>query len=297
MKFMLFKNFSGSINASIDKKTIPLIDSSNDKNIISKIVTADNRSEKKRIIDRIEQALTNFSMYKVAAGNITLNNKFCYVAMSEDESKCVVIAFVADKGKRASWKTFTVELQALPYRDKQSYDEAFTGNMIEWTGKVEYATDKKIDDVRNEVEDLKRLLAEERRQREEETKKRVAAENKNAALIKFINNRELSVTEEFLIVGDIFESSSFAEETVQKDEIKTDDVKNEVEKNMTKESDQLVFSLTKPAATINEPLIVCSDQSARTNRANFYNPTELASNTLSARDRRLQLIREERLAA
>lgn len=288
MKFMLFKNFSGSINASIDKKTIPLIKSSNDKNIISKIVTADNRSEKKRIIDRIEQALTNFSMYKVAAGNITLNNKFCYVAMSEDESKCVVIAFVADKGSRASWKTFTVELQALPYRDKQSYDEAFTGNMIEWTGKVEYATDKKIDDVRNEVEDLKRLLAEERRQREEETKKRVAAENKNAALIKFINNRELSVTEEFLIVGDIFESASFAEEAVQKDE---------VEKNMTKESDQLVFSLTKPAATINEPLIVCSDQSARTNRENFYKPTDVTSNTLSARDRHLQRIREERLAA
>lgn len=292
MKFMLFKNFSGSINASIDKKTIPLIESTNDKNVISKIVTADNRTEKKRIIDRIEQALTNFSMYKVAAGNITLNNKFCYVAMSEDESKCVVIAFVADKGKRASWKTFTVELQALPYKDNQSYDEAFTGNMIEWTGKVDYATDKKIDDVRNEVEELKRLLAEERRQREEETKKRVAAENKNAALIKFINNSELSVTEEFLIVGDIFESASFAEEAVQKDEIK-----NEVEKNMTKESDQLVFSLTKPTVTINEPLIVCSDQSARTNRENFYNPTELTSNTLSARDRRLHPIREERLAA
>lgn len=63
-----------------------------------------------------------------------------------------------------------------------------------------------------------------------------------------------------------------------------------VETVTEKEIVSTVFSLNEPADTVNEPMIVCNDQS-NTNKT-F---TSITENTLSARERRLEKIKQERL--
>ena len=165
----------------------------------------------------------------------------------------------------------SAEMRLNKAKDGDEFVSMKTGAFIEIKEKVEFKTEQKVNDIVDEMAELRKEI-------ESLKKKNAELSKENSALRKEVKGEELSFDEELFIAMLHVSEPTKVEET------------ETVETVTEKEIVSTVFSLNEPADTVNEPMIVCNDQS-NTNKT-F---TSITENTLSARERRLEKIKQERL--
>ncbi|EKT3983761.1 hypothetical protein QEF67_004347 [Klebsiella aerogenes] len=189
MKFMIFENAS-NFRVSINKQSGEFQDSMNDKNEITKILKTVSIStdDVKRIRKNAEEIMTHYKMIKIRACMIMLNGRPAYVAFSNDENHSIVVCF--DK----KWKKFHANISSVYYPNAE---RALSGNMIEFTDKVNFTQDAKITNVYEELEARIKELEEKSKKDDAE---KAALRNENSALIKDRKGEKLSFDEELILV-------------------------------------------------------------------------------------------------
>ncbi|HBT3063123.1 hypothetical protein [Klebsiella aerogenes] len=239
MKFMIFENAS-NFRVSINKQSGEFQDSMNDKNEITKILKTVSIStdDVKRIRKNAEEIMTHYKMIKIRACMIMLNGRPAYVAFSNDENHAIVVCF--DK----KWKKFHANISSVYYPNAE---RALSGNMIEFTDKVNFTQDAKITNVYEELEERIKELEEKLKKSEE---KNAELEKENSAFRKNIKGEKLSFEEEVIIAMT---------------EIKSEAATSENNEVFTISNESTLFSVNDTEENLNEPLIVSNDQSTEQN--------------------------------
>ena len=271
-KFAIFENLNGTTIASLNKKVVQVNDISNNRNKLKAFVDSSIetkiRNLKSKFLGLLENALTVQQMYNVKIGVATLEKAPAIVAY--DDNKAVIVGQFM-KGKRPVYKAMSAEMRLNKAKDGDEFVSMKTCAFIEIKEKVEFKTEQKVNDIVDEMAELRKEI-------ESLKKKNAELSKENSALRKEVKGEELSFDEELFIAMLHVSEPTKVEET------------ETVETVTEKEIVSTVFSLNEPADTVNEPMIVCNDQS-NTNKT-F---TSITENTLSARERRLEKIKQERL--
>ncbi|UAN44254.1 hypothetical protein KGP17_17530 [Serratia sp. JSRIV001] len=295
MQISIFKNTDNTVKAKLGTNVIALNDFMNDKNEIKNHVNIADNKTKKKVIALIENASASLNEYSFNAGfGKDSSGDLVFVACNENFTKAVM---VSRQGTGRYWKNQKANLTKIFAKTK---NEVFSGDLVE-NKKVEFVEDKKLSQVAEIAERTDSKLSELEKRVAELEKELSDKKDLIAVQDKIIEGEGLEASEEFILFNAKYEkilkiSYKVNATLTEQQENDLNELLSMSEVN-TFSNSSLVFSLTKPAATINEPLIVCSDQSARTNRANFYNPIEMTTKTLTAREMRLTRIKHERLAA
>ncbi|HDV8253210.1 TPA: hypothetical protein RJ957_002429 [Enterobacter hormaechei] len=284
MNFAIFENFDGSVNASINKKTIvTLFDSMNDNNVIEKLLTVSGK-EKQRLLGYISNVLTGNKMISVKAGVFTYNEKPGYVAYSGD--KAVMVIFEGDN--RKVWKSFSVNLRTQRARPNDTAT-IMIGNPIEYKEKVNHKADAKITNVYEELQAKIKELEEKLKKSEEQN---VEKDKLIDAFVKKENGEFLNMGEEFIIERKMYKASK----EVAASQLPISNEPEEIETDIASASnDSTLFIVSNTEVNSNEPKDVCNDQCDEINsRVNIFEPALLTEKTMTAREKRLAAIKAQR---
>ncbi|HBM9257454.1 TPA: hypothetical protein L0X66_001786 [Citrobacter freundii] len=270
MKFAIFENLNGTTIASLNKKVVQVNDISNNRNKLKAFIdTIDvHRNMRSKLLGLIENALTVQQMYNVKIGVATLEKAPAIVAY--DDNKAVIVGQFA-KGSRFVWKAMSAEMRLNKAKEGDEFVSMKTGAFIEIKEKVEFKTEQKVNDIVDEMAELRKEI-------ESLKKKNAELSKENSALKKEIKGEELSFDEELFI------AMLHVSEPTKVEETETVNVET---------NESTVFSLNEPVDTVNEPTNVCNDQSNEEIEKSFT--SVITENTLSARERRLVKIKQERL--
>lgn len=239
MNFAIFENFDGTVNASINKKTIvTLFDSMNDNNVIEKLLTVSGK-EKQRLLSHISNVLTGNKFVSVKAGIFSHNDKPAYVAYNGE--KAVLVMF--DGETRKVWKSFSINLRTQRAKPNDTAT-IMIGNPIEYKEKVNHKSDAKITNVYEELQAKIKELEEKLKKSEEQN---VEKDKLIDAFVKKENGEELSMGEEFILEHKLYKAS-----------------KEVAASELPFSNDSTVFIVSNTDENSNEDLIVSDDQSTET---------------------------------
>lgn len=272
-KFAIFENLNGTTIASLNKKVVQVNDISNNRNKLKAFIdTIDiHRNTRSKLLGLLENALTVQQMYNVKIGVATLEKAPAIVAY--DDNKAVIVGQFM-KGTRPVYKAMLAEMRLNKAKDGDEFVSMKTGAFIEIKEKIEFKTEQKVNDIVDEMAELRKEI-------ESLKKKNAELSKENSALRKEVKGEELSFDEELFIAMLHVSEPTKVEET------------ETVETVTEKEIVSTVFSLNEPVDTVNEPTNVCNDQSNEEIEKSFT--SVITENTLSARERRLVKIKQERL--
>ncbi|MDP8728348.1 hypothetical protein [Serratia marcescens] len=287
-KFAIFNNLNNTVVLQVEKKTVQTVAMTNNRNSLKKFLSSSDihRNLRSKLLAKLENALTVSKMNDFEIGFAVINGNPAIAAYSSYENAVVIACDV--RGAKKTWKALGTNLNVHKPREdsKGNYVAMQTGHFVEIVEKIEFLTEQKVDDVRSEMEIMKEKF-------EELEKKYAAVVNENSVLKKHIKGEELSFDEEIIIVSlNVSEPTKVEETDKDIEELMNGVSSTDSDEKVSKtSSDSLVFSLTNPAENINKDPIVIIDQSTE---KQYYQPIAVTDSMISARERRLARINQER---